>query len=159
MKILILTVGRPKDKRLLSLAEEYLTRIRPSGLVAWESVPDVAGTNSADCIEREGQELLRRFRDRDRIILLREDGREYDSVAFSSFLSHEIANAPGRVLMVIGGPWGTGDSIKKRADAGLSLSKMTFTHEMCFLFLAEQLYRAFSIAQGSNYHKGLNATA
>ena len=58
----------------------------------------------------------------------------------------------GRVVMVVGGPWGTSRGLGERADALLSLSRMTFTHEMCFLFLAEQLYRAFSILAGTGYH-------
>ena len=101
---------------------------------------------------KEGQEILRRIRPRDRTILLREDGAEYDSPGFASFLSAEMERARGRLLMVIGGPWGTSDAVKERADKGLSLSQMTFTHEMSFLFLAEQLYRAFSILQGTGYH-------
>jgi 23S rRNA (pseudouridine1915-N3)-methyltransferase len=103
-------------------------------------------------MEREGQELLKRISSRDRVILLREDGAERDSRSFASLLSSEMERSAGRVTLVIGGPWGTSSAVKERADVGLALSKMTFTHEMCFLFLAEQLYRAFSIIQGTGYH-------
>ena len=153
MKILILTVGKPKDRRISSLAGEYLTRIRP-GLVAIESVldrPDRGGTPEAR-IEREGQEILQKLRPRDRLILLSEDGSEYGSKAFAAFLSREMEIAPGRIVMAIGGPWGVSGAVKARADLLLSLSPMTFPHELCFLFLAEQLYRAFSILQGASYH-------
>ena len=152
MKLRILAVGKPKEKRLSDLAEEYLARIRPAGLVGVERVPDVSGRSPQDSMEREGQELLKRISSRDRVILLREDGAERDSRSFASLLSSEMEHAAGSLTLVIGGPWGTSDAVKERADIGLALSKMTFTHEMCFLFLAEQLYRAFSIIQGTGYH-------
>ena len=152
MKLLILTVGRPKEKGLAALAEGYLARIRPAGLVGVERVPDAASRSPEEAMEREGQELLRRVQPRDRAILLREDGSLYDSPAFASLLSDEMGRAAGRLVFIIGGPWGTSGAVKARADSGLSLSPMTFTHEMCFLFLAEQLYRAFSILQGTGYH-------
>ena len=152
MKLRILTVGRPRDKRIASLADEYIARIRPAGLVGVEHVPDSASRSPAESMEREGQELLKRLSSRDRVMLLREDGAEYDSRGFAALLSSELERAAGRLTLVIGGPWGTSDAVKERADVGLALSKMTFTHEMCFLFLAEQLYRAFSIIHGTGYH-------
>ena len=153
MKVLILTVGKPKDKRISSLAGEYLTRIRP-GLVATECVLDRAdrGGVPGERLEREGQEILQKLRPRDRLILLSEDGDEYGSEAFAVLLSREMETAPGRIVMAVGGPWGVSVAVKQRADLLLSLSPMTFPHELCFLFLAEQLYRAFSILQGANYH-------
>ena len=152
MKVLILAVGRPRERALGSLAEDYLARIRPAGLVGVERTPDVPARSPEEAMAKEGQEVLRRIRPRDRMVLLREDGAEYDSPGFASFLAAEMERAGGRLLMVIGGPWGTSDAVKARADTGLSLSRMTFTHEMSFLFLAEQLYRAFSILQGTGYH-------
>ena len=150
MKILILTVGRLKDKRVSSLAGEYLARIRP-GLVSAESVPDRGGA-PGERAEREGREILQKLRPKDRLILLSEDGESYGSEAFAAFLSREVDAAPGRVVMAIGGPWGVSGAVRERADLLLSLSPMTFPHELCFLFLAEQLYRAFSILRNTNYH-------
>jgi 23S rRNA (pseudouridine1915-N3)-methyltransferase len=152
MKILVLAVGKLKDKRIASLSEEYLSRIRPEGIVAAEHIPDPAGPAGADRVEREGQEMLRRVRPRDRLVLLREDGQERDSVEFAQWLSREMEATEGRLILSIGGPWGASETLRRRADADLALSRMTFTHEMCFLFLAEQLYRAFSILRGSGYH-------
>ena len=152
MKLLILAVGKPKEKRLAALADDYLARIRPSGLVGVERVPDVAARSPEEAMEREGQELLRHIQPRDRVLLLREDGTEHTSPSFAELLSSEMERAAGRVVLVIGGPWGTSPAVKERADVGLALSRMTFTHEMCFLFLAEQIYRAFSILQGTGYH-------
>jgi 23S rRNA (pseudouridine1915-N3)-methyltransferase len=159
MKVVVLAVGKLKDRRIESLSAEYLERIRPAGAVSIERVPDVSGPSSPEeRMEREGQELLKRLRPRDRLILLREDGEEYDSPRFASFLSREMEAAEGRVVFAIGGPWGVSGAVKRRAGEGtgtgkgLALSRMTFTHEMCFLFLMEQLYRAFSILGGSGYH-------
>ena len=158
MKILILAVGKIKDKRIASLSGEYLTRVRPVGIVAAEHIPDQVNASPDGQMEREGQEILKRLRPRDRLILLREDGKEYDSPGFANFLSLEMNRAAGRVVLAIGGPWGFCESVKRRAaeegDLGIALSRMTFPHEMCFLFLTEQIYRAFSILQGSNYHHG-----
>ncbi|MDR1377771.1 MAG: 23S rRNA (pseudouridine(1915)-N(3))-methyltransferase RlmH [Synergistaceae bacterium] len=151
MKILVLAVGKLKDKRIASLSGEYLSRIHPDGAVTTEHIPDPTGP-PADRVEREGQEVLRRIRPRDRLVLLREDGKEQGSMEFAQWLSREMAATEGRLVLVIGGPWGASKTLLRRADADLSLSRMTFTHEMCFLFLAEQLYRAFSILQGSGYH-------
>ena len=152
MKILVLAVGRPREKRLASLADEYLARIRPAGLVGVERAPDVAAGRPAEAVEREGQELLKRIRPRDCVVLLREDGTERTSRELASFLAERMEATAGRVVLVVGGPWGTSRGLGDRADALLSLSRMTFTHEMCFLFLAEQLYRAFSILAGTGYH-------
>ena len=115
-------------------------------------LPDVAAARPAEAVEREGQELLKRIRPRDCVVLLREDGTERSSRELASFLSERMEATAGRVVMVVGGPWGTSRGLGDRADALLSLSRMTFTHEMCFLFLAEQLYRAFSILAGTEYH-------
>ncbi|MCL2009283.1 MAG: 23S rRNA (pseudouridine(1915)-N(3))-methyltransferase RlmH [Synergistaceae bacterium] len=150
MKILILTVGKLKDKRVSSLAGEYLARVRP-GLVSAESVPD-GGRAPEECVELEGREILQKLRPRDRLILLGEDGNTYGSEAFAAMLSREMETAPGRIVMAIGGPWGVSAAVRARADLILSLSPMTFPHELCFLFLAEQLYRAFSILKGAKYH-------
>lgn len=152
MKVLILAVGKPREKRLASLADDYLARIRPAGIVGVERAPDMPASRPEEAIEREGQELLKRIRPRDRVILLCEDGRERTSSDFAAFLSGEMGRSAGRVLLVVGGPWGTSRALRERADASLALSRMTFTHEMCFLFLAEQLYRAFSILAGTGYH-------
>lgn len=152
MKIVILAVGKLKDRRIASLSGEYLERIRPGGIVTAERIPDVSSGSLTDRMEREGQDILKFLRPRDRLILLREDGREYDSPGFARLMAREMETASGRIVLTVGGPWGTSDAVKQRSDEGLSLSRMTFTHEMCFLFLAEQLYRAFSILQGSGYH-------
>ncbi|MDR1741187.1 MAG: 23S rRNA (pseudouridine(1915)-N(3))-methyltransferase RlmH [Synergistaceae bacterium] len=143
MKILILAVGKLKDVHVAALSDAYLSRM--GGAVAVERVPD------ARVAARDGPEILRRLRPRDRLILLSEDGAEYDSRAFASFLSREVASAEGRVVFAVGGPWGVSESVRQRADSLLSLSRMTFPHDLCFLFLTEQIYRALTILDGGGY--------
>ena len=150
-KIVVLSVGKIKDKRIASLSREYLERIQPGGIVSAEHIPGQAGAPE-DRKEREGREMLKYFRPRDRVLLLREDGEELDSFGFAGLLSREMESAAGRIILAVGGPWGTSSALQDRADKGIALSRMTFPHEMCFLFLAEQLYRAFSILQSSRYH-------
>ncbi len=152
MKILVLTVGRPKNKFLASMADDYLNRIHPNDFAVSDSIPDSSNCARDAAIERDGEKLLKKIKPNDRVILMREDGKSFTSVEFANFLSHELNNAPGRIVFVIGGPWGVNQAIKDRADVNISLSKMTFTHEMCYLFLCEQLYRAYSIIHGSEYH-------
>ena len=146
MKLLILTVGKPKNNLLADLADEYLTRIRPDNFILTERVPD------ANNIEREGEKLLKKLRPNDKVILMHDTGKEFSSLNFAEFLSQELNNSQGRIVFIIGGPWGVSQAVKDRADFKLSLSKMTFTHEMCYLFLCEQLYRAYSIMHGLDYH-------
>jgi 23S rRNA (pseudouridine1915-N3)-methyltransferase len=150
-KVVVLSVGKIKDKRIASLSGEYLKRIHPRGVVSAEHIPDQTGS-AQDRVEREGQEILKYLRPRDRLLLLREDGEEHGSVDFARLLSQEMESTPGRVILAIGGPWGVSLAVKNRADKNIALSQMTFPHEMCLLFLAEQLYRAFSILRGSEYH-------
>ncbi|GHS93803.1 ribosomal RNA large subunit methyltransferase H [Synergistales bacterium] len=134
------------------MSDEFLERARPSGVVSVEHIPAASGLAVPDRVEREGAEIMRRLRERDALLLLRDDGKELTSAEFASYLSRKTEETPGRVVFVIGGAWGVSDSVKRRADDGLSMSRMTFTHEMCFLFLTEQIYRAFSILGGSSYH-------
>jgi len=150
MKIVILAVGKPKDKNIALLSGMYIERIVPKGLVAVEFV-DAAKDGD---IEKEGASILKRLRERDTIVLLDEHGKMYDSVEFSSFISEELGITGGRLVFVIGGAFGLSGDVRRRADAIISISKMTIPHELCLLFLSEQLYRAFSIIAGTDYHHG-----
>ena len=148
MKLLILATGRPKDKNIALLSGTYIERIVPKGLIGVEFAP---AAKDGD-IEKEGASILKRLRERDMVILLDERGKMYDSVEFSGFISGSLAAAGGRLVFIIGGAFGVSDEVKRRADAIISLSRMTMPHELCLLFLSEQLYRAFSIIAGVDYH-------
>jgi 23S rRNA (pseudouridine1915-N3)-methyltransferase len=147
MKLVVLAVGKPKDKDIARQSGVYIERI-PKGSVEMEFV----GSAKDGDIEREGVSILKRLRERDTVILLDEHGKMYDSVEFSDYISKLLSKCEGRLVFIIGGAFGLSQDVKKRADGMVSLSKMTMPHELCLLFLSEQLYRAFSIIAGTDYH-------
>ena len=101
--------------------------------------------------EEEGVLLLRRFKSTDYVILLDERGTEYNSISFAEHLN-SLEGRVNQLLFVIGGPYGFSKSVYNRADARLSLSKLTFSHQLVRLLFMEQLYRAFTILKGEPYH-------
>lgn len=138
----IIAVGKLKDKALASKCAEFEKRIQAFGKLEIVELKD--GTK-----EKESVRILEALeKERGLIIVLSEDGRELTSQEFSGMIS----SADRKIIFVIGGPYGLSDEVKKRAEAVLSLSRMTFTHEMCRFFLTEQIYRAIAIAKGIKYH-------
>lgn len=138
----VIVVGKLKDKHLAAKCDEYLRRLSAYGKVELIELKD---SNAADEAPK-----IRKLYDptKDLVLALGEEGKLYDSNAFAQL----IGNANRRVVLIIGGPYGLDDSIKSSATQLLSLSPMTFTHEMARFFLLEQLYRAGSILNGSGYH-------
>jgi 23S rRNA (pseudouridine1915-N3)-methyltransferase len=144
MRFQIFTVGRIKDRALSAKLEEYLRRIR------FEAKIDVVALKDSDR-QNEGKRLIQaldRF-NRAKVFALTEEGRQFSSVGFAE----ELSTAVGDIVFLIGGPNGLADEVKRRADTMLSLSKMTFPHEMALVLLAEQIFRALTILGGRSYHK------
>lgn len=102
--------------------------------------------------EQEGELLLSKVESGDVVVLLDENGKEFNSVEFSDFIQKRMNAGTKRLVFIIGGAYGFSDSVRKRADYELSLSRMTLTHQMVRLFFTEQLYRAFTIIKGEKYH-------
>ena len=102
--------------------------------------------------EAEGMRILEQIQTSDHLVLLDERGREYTSRQFAGFIDKKVQTVAKNLVFVIGGPYGFSQAVYDRADALLSLSKMTFQHEKISLFLVEQLYRAFSITANLPYH-------
>lgn len=153
MKVTLLTLGKPRDKHLRTLVEGYLKRLRPHLPVELVHVPDDRGGRSPDqARQEETKRILRHINVRDFVILLDEAGNQMDSRIFSEWFYRCLGQAGGRLVLVIGGAHGVSDELKERADALCALSAMTFPHELCLLFLVEQLYRAAMIRAGSPYH-------
>ena len=96
--------------------------------------------------------ILSRLQPSDYVVLLDERGREYSSMEFAGFMEKQMVAGRRRVVFVVGGPYGFSEAVYRRADSKLSLSKMTFNHEMVRLFFTEQLYRAMTILRGEPYH-------
>ncbi|MGB0186811.1 MAG: 23S rRNA (pseudouridine(1915)-N(3))-methyltransferase RlmH, partial [Flavobacteriaceae bacterium] len=102
--------------------------------------------------EKEGQLILSKISSTDQLFLLDENGKTMDSVEFSKFLQKQMNSGPKQLVFVIGGPYGFSDEVYQKAHGKISLSKMTFSHQMVRLFAVEQLYRGFTILRNEPYH-------
>lgn len=153
MKIYILVIGTPKQKFIKEQSQIYLQRLG-SGLSAGiDFLSDSSKSKEiSKMVELDGKNILKKLSSRDYVILLDERGSLMSSESFSGHLFSRLKETPGRIVFVIGGPFGVGDEVRRRSDESISLSKMTMTHEMCLLFLSEQIYRAVMIENNSPYH-------
>lgn len=153
MKIIV--VGQTKLPFLLEGQSFYLGRLRHYTSVEWTEIRPVPMKKKASgqsIKDQEGISILRHINDRDYLIALDQRGKTYDSPGMASRME-EIFMEQARPVFLIGGVLGLSGDVLKRAQATLSLSPLTFTHEMARLFLLEQLYRAFTILRGEKYHK------
>jgi len=146
MKFRIICVGKIKDLNLLSLVNEYTLKINYDAKLEIIEIKDSDKTS-------EGKKLIEHIdKSRNYVVILSEEGNILDSLQFSKLIkTHSLMNKD--IDFVIGGPFGLSDEVKQRSDIILSLSRMTFTHEMARLFLVEQIYRALSIINKKKYHK------
>lgn len=155
MDILLLTVGKTTQPYVIDGTDEYIKRLKRYTPYRVESLPDVKSTRTLPAAlqkEKEGETILASLSPADYVILLDERGKEYSSVEFAGYLQKVMASGRKRAVFVVGGPYGFSEAVYQRADAKLSLSKMTFTHEMIRLFFTEQVYRAMTILRGEPYH-------
>jgi len=155
MKILLLVVGRTAEKNLSALIDDYAKRVGHYVPFSIEVVPEPKNTKSLTPLlqkEREGEMLLSKMHEGDCVVLLDEGGKEMRSVEFAAYLDKKQAQAARRLVFVIGGPYGFAPSVCQKAPEKISLSRMTFSHQMVRLFFVEQLYRAMTILRGEPYH-------
>jgi len=155
MKIALLQTGKTTDKQIAGMADLYLSRIRKYCTFEIITLPDLknAGTTPIqDQKIKEGKKLLQSLSSDDFLVLLDERGKELRTLEFSAWLEKSFMISSKRILFVIGGPWGFSEEVYKRADFMLSLSKMTFPHQLVRLLFLEQLYRAFTVIKGEPYH-------
>ncbi|MCC7302124.1 MAG: 23S rRNA (pseudouridine(1915)-N(3))-methyltransferase RlmH [Bacteroidia bacterium] len=150
MKLRILTIGRTDRGPHLDLMEEYKKRIARYYTVSWEELPEGKG-DPEEQRNREGKWILDALEEKERLILLDEKGREYTSREWSEWL-RKTTEGSGKCTLVTGGAFGFSGEVRKRAEGMIALSKMTFPHQLARVFLAEQLYRAFSILRNEKYH-------
>ncbi len=154
MKILLITIGDNEDKYLATGFELYAKRLQH--YASFEMVTISSQKNKSNSKEAailaEAKEIQKKITPSDLIILLDEKGKEYSSLEFAKQVQKYL-NMPGkRMVFIIGGPYGFAPEIKERANQTVSLSKMTFNHQMARLFFLEQLYRAMTILKGEPYH-------
>ena len=152
MKFIILSVGKIRESSVSALAALYAGRIGFFAPLGFECVPESRASSPEQKVEKEGIQLLKRIRERDCVVSLDADGMLFDSRAFACWIDARLGCGEGRVVFVIGGAFGLSEGIRARRNFSLSLSKMTFPHELCQVILLEQLYRAFTILRGVPYH-------
>ena len=155
MKITLLTIGKTEDKYLKEGIEKYLKRLKHYVSFKIVELPELKNTKSLTQEQqkaKEGELISKNILNTDQLILLDEKGQEFSSVQFSGFLNKKMLGSVQHLVFVVGGPYGFDPSIQNRADDKLSLSRMTFSHQMVRLFFIEQLYRSFTILKGEPYH-------
>jgi 23S rRNA (pseudouridine1915-N3)-methyltransferase len=155
MKIALLTVGKTTDIYLIKLQEEYQNRLK--FYIPYESmvIPELKNTKNLSIpgqLEKEADLILKQLEANDEVILLDEKGKQYTSVGFSEFISKKMQASGKRMIFVVGGPYGFSERVYNRANGKISLSSMTFSHQMIRLIFVEQLYRAMTILKGEPYH-------
>lgn len=155
MNILTLCIGKTDEKPLEELILKYEKRLPTHWNYARIEIPDLKNRkilSESQQKEKEAELILSKIQPTDYVILLDEKGKQYSSTAFANEIQLLMNQSVKQIVLVIGGPYGFADEVYKRANKKLSLSEMTFTHQMIRLFLVEQLYRAFAILQGKPYH-------
>jgi 23S rRNA (pseudouridine1915-N3)-methyltransferase len=155
MKIRLLLIGKTKEDFLKAGIREYETRIKryiPFELTEIPAVKNAATLSQQEQNHRESEMILKYIQTGDILVLLDERGKEMRSVEFASFLNKQFISGNKNLFFAVGGAFGFDQSLKKKASFILSLSQMTFSHQMVRLFFAEQLYRALTILRGESYH-------
>jgi 23S rRNA (pseudouridine1915-N3)-methyltransferase len=155
MTIKLVCVGKTDKRELEDLINIYSERLQHYIKFELEVIPDLKKTKNLDENQqknKEGDLILSGTQNSDFLVLLDEDGKQYDSVAFSEYIQKRMNTGLKRLIFVIGGPYGFSDAVYTRANGKVSLSKMTFSHQMVRLFATEQLYRAFTILKNEPYH-------
>ena len=155
MNIDLLVVGKTDSAEIQSLVATYMKRLNFYTRVTLVTLPDLKNTRniSAESQKRqEGELLMRQFADGDYVVLMDVKGAEMRSVEFSMWLQKRMNSGVRRLCFVIGGPYGFSKTVYDRADESISLSRMTFSHQIIRAIFAEQLYRAFTIIRNEPYH-------
>ena len=155
MTIKLLAIGKTDHKDLQALIDIYQNRLRHYINFDFEIIPDIKNVKNlseAQQKQKEGELVLNKLKSTDVLILLDENGKQYDSVAFSQYLQKHMNSGIKQLVFVIGGPYGFSPEVYQKANGKLSLSKMTFSHQMIRLFMIEQLYRGFTILRNEPYH-------
>ncbi len=155
MTITLLAIGKTDDKALNTLIDTYKARLKHYIKFELELIPDlkkVKNLSENEQKQKEGDLILKKVMPADVLILLDENGKAMDSVAFSGYLQKHMNSGIKRLVFVIGGPYGFSEAVYQKANGKIALSKMTFSHQMVRLFFIEQLYRGFTILKNEPYH-------
>lgn len=155
MTIKLIAIGKTDSKALLQLINEYEARLKHYVRFELDIIPDIKNTKNLSekqQKEKEGELILKKWTATDILILLDENGKQFSSVEFSNYLQKKMNSGIKQLVFVIGGPYGFSDALYQKAQGKISLSKMTFSHQMVRLFIIEQVYRGFTILKNEPYH-------
>ena len=155
MKVKLVCIGKTDKDYIIEGVKEYEKRLKH--YISFESVllPDIKNSKNLTEIqqkEKEGEVLLSQIKESDYVIILDEKGKEYSSVEFSKMIEKQMVAGLKTLVFIVGGPYGFSKQMYDRANAKISLSQMTFSHQMVRLIFTEQLYRAMTILKGEPYH-------
>jgi 23S rRNA (pseudouridine1915-N3)-methyltransferase len=155
MKVELWAIGKTNERYLEEGMALYEKRLKHYLPFQWMVVPDIKGAGSLSAQQvktKEGESILSKLKDDDLLILLDERGRSFSSEGFATYLDKKLQQSQRRLVFLIGGAYGFSDALYERANDQLSLSSMTFSHQMVRLFFMEQLYRAMTILRNEPYH-------
>ncbi|WP_343535562.1 23S rRNA (pseudouridine(1915)-N(3))-methyltransferase RlmH [Pedobacter sp.] len=155
MKISLIAIGKTEDKYLIEGIDKYLNRLKHYINFSFTVIPDIKNSKNlteAQQKTKEAELILKQLNNSDVVILMDEKGKKYSSVQFSQYINKQMVGSVQNLVFIIGGPYGFDESVYKRANSSISLSDMTFSHQMVRLFFVEQLYRAFTILKNEPYH-------
>ncbi len=155
MKVLLLVVGRTVEKHYITAINDYIDRTKHFLNFDMEVIPELRNTKNLSMDQqrdKEGELILKSLQSADVVVLLDEYGKEMRSLDFSEWMQKKMNHVTNRLVFIIGGPYGFSPAVYSRADEKISLSKMTFSHQMVRLIFVEQLYRAMTILNGGPYH-------
>ncbi|WP_418793986.1 23S rRNA (pseudouridine(1915)-N(3))-methyltransferase RlmH [Phocaeicola coprophilus] len=155
MKFALLVVGRTVEKHYITAINDYVERIKHYTPFDMEVIPELKNTKSLSMEqqkEKEGELILKALQPGDVVVLLDEHGKEFRSIEFAEWAEKKMHTVNKRLVFLIGGPYGFSKDVYAAAQEKISLSKMTFSHQMIRLIFVEQLYRAMNILAGGPYH-------
>ncbi|WP_297248108.1 23S rRNA (pseudouridine(1915)-N(3))-methyltransferase RlmH [uncultured Prevotella sp.] len=154
MKTKLIVVGKTVDKNIIKGIEDYVGRIghyMPFEIIVIPELKNTKKLSTTSQKDMEGELILKQLQPSDTVVLLDEHGKEYRSIEFASWIEKQQQTAR-TLVFVVGGPYGFSDAVYARSNSKLSLSKMTFSHQMIRLLFVEQIYRACTIIKGEPYH-------
>jgi len=155
LKIKFICIGKTIKNFLEAGEEEYFSRLKhyvPVERIELQDIRNAKNLSREQLKEAEGKEILKRILPTDQLVLLDERGKEFSSVSFAAHLEQQMNQSVKTLVFVVGGAFGFSDEIYQRANVKMSLSRMTYSHQMVRMIFLEQLYRAFTIIRGEGYH-------
>ena len=155
MKFTLLVVGRTVEKHYITAINDYVERTKHYTSFEMEVIPELKNTKSLSFEqqkEKEGELILKALQPGDQVVLLDEHGKEFRSIEFANWVERKMHTVNKRLVFIIGGPYGFAQSVYNVAQEKISLSKMTFSHQMIRLIFVEQMYRAMTILNNGPYH-------